>query len=276
MMRAIVQGVGGPMDNLVEQKLITAGPVEGLIYESPVTTVTGYEGVARTEPFEWSEMQNTSVAPQIAIPVASAQPSSDEGVGSTITGTVIPTEAPAALLYDNGPLITSTGTGFGGADESMLQTPLTSYGTNVNKAVFYRIADDFTVTGNPWNVSSFEFYAYQTGSTTTSSITAAYVRILNGTPGQPGTTVVWGDTTTNRMTSTSFTNIYRVNVTGNNQRPIMKIVVNTPGLTLNAGTYWVEYSALGSLASGPWCPYVTINNTRYRQRTALFRNNQWL
>ena len=49
MMRAIVQGTGGPMltDNPEANKnLITASAVDGLIYESPVSTVTGYEGVA--------------------------------------------------------------------------------------------------------------------------------------------------------------------------------------------------------------------------------------
>ena len=48
MMRAIVQGLGGPMmDNPTANKnLITASAVEGLIYQKPVATVTGYEGTA--------------------------------------------------------------------------------------------------------------------------------------------------------------------------------------------------------------------------------------
>ncbi|MEI7663488.1 MAG: carboxypeptidase regulatory-like domain-containing protein, partial [Bacteroidota bacterium] len=47
MMRAIVQGLGGPMDMAVANKNpITASAPEGLIYQSPVATVTGYEGTA--------------------------------------------------------------------------------------------------------------------------------------------------------------------------------------------------------------------------------------
>jgi len=48
MMRAIVQGLGGPqLDNSgAAKKLITASAPDGLIYESPVATVTGYEGQA--------------------------------------------------------------------------------------------------------------------------------------------------------------------------------------------------------------------------------------
>ncbi len=194
---------------------------------------------------------------------SSYTPSASEvGDGSNITGNVFPSDAPSSLLFDNGPLVNSTGTGTGGADESIIQAPLTSYGWNFNKVFFNRMADDFTVSGNAWNVSSVEFYGYQTNSPITSTFTAGYLRILNEVPGAPGTSVVWGDTTTNRMTSTSFTNIYRTNaVNGGVARPIMKIVVNTPGLTLPAGTYYVDFSAAGSLASGPWCPPVTINNT---------------
>jgi len=165
------------------------------------------------------------------------------------------------LLYDNGPIVNSPGTGFGGANESIQQTPLTLLGSNFNKTLSYRMADDFIVTGDQWNVASIEFYGYQTGSTTTSTFTGAYIRIMSGVPGQPGTTTVWGDTTTNRLSSTTFSNCYRVNITQNNQRPVMKVVVNTPGLTLPTGTYWIEFCASGSLASGPWCPPITINNT---------------
>ncbi|MEI7898438.1 MAG: carboxypeptidase regulatory-like domain-containing protein, partial [bacterium] len=264
MIRAIMQGTGGPLlgDNSTpEKQLITAGAVNGLIYETPVATVTGYEGVARTEPFDWSTMQNTNSAPQFTLPVAAMQPAMDAGVGADFVGNIIPTDAPAAVLFDNGPLVNSTGTGTGGADESVIQAPLNSYGWNFNKALYYRMADDFTVSGNAWNVSSVEFYGYQTNSTTTSTFTAAYLRILNGVPGAPGTTVVWGDTTTNRMSSTSFTNIYRTSaVNGGVARPIMKIIVNTSGLSLPAGTYYVDFCAAGSLASGPWCPPVTLNN----------------
>ncbi len=263
MMRAIVQGTGGPMlmDHLGEMQVITATTPEGLLYASPVADQTGFESLARTEAFDWNSMLNNPHTPQVIPSASNPQPTTEEGIGANFSGTVTPSDAPAAILFDNGPMITSSGTGFGGADESFLQSPLSSYGSNFNKALSYKIADDFTVSGSSWYVSSIEFYGYQTGSTTTSSFTAAFCRIFNGVPGQPGTSVIWGDTTTNRLLYTAFTNIYRVNVTGNNQRPIMKIVLNTSGLTLPAGDYWIEFSTLGSLASGPWCPYVTIDNT---------------
>jgi hypothetical protein len=123
MMRAILQGVGGPMlgdNSSTGKELITASAVNGLIYETPVSTVTGYEGVARTEPFDWSTMQNTNVAQQITLPVAAMQPSSETGIGANFVGTTLQTDAPAALLFDNGPLVNSVGTGTGGLDESVI------------------------------------------------------------------------------------------------------------------------------------------------------------
>ncbi|MEP7145826.1 MAG: T9SS type A sorting domain-containing protein, partial [bacterium] len=51
------------------------------------------------------------------------------------------------------------------------------------------------------------------------------------------------------VTSTTLTN---------NQRPIMRNQVNMNGIGLDNGTYWIDYAASGSLASGPWNPERTI------------------
>ena len=101
-------------------------------------------------------------------------------------------------------------------------------------------------------------YGYQTGSTTTSTFTDVRVQIWNGAPNAGGV-LVYGDTTTNRFASTSFTNDYRVTDTTltNNQRPIMAMVA-TINTTLPAGTYWVDFQLGGTLASGPFVPPVSI------------------
>jgi hypothetical protein len=165
-----------------------------------------------------------------------------------------------ALLYDNGPLVNAPGQGSGGADASVLQQDLgmNSYGFNVNQVGGFHMADDFVVDVT-WEVESITLYAYQTGSGNTSTMTGGYLRIWDGAPNAGGT-VVWGDMTTNRMTSTAFTNIYRVLNTAllNTDRPIMEVVCATPGLTLEPGTYWVEYALTGSTASGPWSAPITI------------------
>jgi len=169
---------------------------------------------------------------------------------------------PEAVLYDNGPVVNSPGGGPGGADGSILQTSL---GLNVlgfahQQSSNFRVADDFVIpAGQTWTIQEAIFYAYQTGSTTTSTITGVNVRIWNGQPGVSGSTVVFGDTTTNRMSATTWSNAYRYSDTSpGTTRPIMKQTV-TLGVTLGQGTYWIDWQTNGSLSSGPWAPPVTLN-----------------
>lgn len=171
-------------------------------------------------------------------------------------------ESSVALLFDNGPLVTHPGGGFGGADASALQnTVLNSYGANQNATTF-RIADDFTVSGGAWTIDSIALFGYQTGSTTTSTFTAANLQIWDGPPNLPGSNVIFGDLTTNRLIRTRFSGIYRVLITTltASDRPIMRNVVQV-GTTLMPGTYWLVWNASGSLASGPWQPPVSILGT---------------
>ena len=166
------------------------------------------------------------------------------------------------VLFDNGPLITHPGGGFGGADASVLQSvsgpALTTYGFGAQQTAGNSMADDFTVTGT-WTLNTITFFSYQTGSSTTSTITGIYAQIWNGAPNAGGT-VVWGNLTTNLLASTTFTNIYRSiesDLLASN-RPIMEVVANVAGCVLSSGTYWVQYQFTGSLASGPWAPPISI------------------
>ena len=169
-------------------------------------------------------------------------------------------DGPELVLYDNGPLVTHPGGGAGGADASALQTALgmTTYGFGAQLTAGNRVADDFTITQGNWTIETISFFTYQTGSSTTSTITGLNLQIWDGPPNAGGT-VVWGNTTTNVMTSTTWTNIYRVLDTtmSDSTRPIMAVVaaVNT---TLSAGTYWLDWQFDGTLSSGPWQPPITI------------------
>jgi hypothetical protein len=135
---------------------------------------------------------------------------------------------------------------------------MSTYGFGNQASAGNRIADDFTLTTRA-RIHTIKFYTYQTGSTTTSTITAVNLRIWDGPPDNPASTVIYGDTTTNRMTNTTWSNIYRVNtVHGNTQRPIM-VTTTSPGIILDPGTYWLDWQTDGSLSSGPWAPPITIN-----------------
>jgi hypothetical protein len=186
-------------------------------------------------------------------------------------------QSPEAVLFTSGPHFNVPGGGANGANLSSLQSSLgmTSFGWAHQSG--FRVADDFTIpAGQSWTIENVELYAYQTGSTTTSTITGVNIRIWSGAPGTG--TVVFGDTTTNRMASTSFANVYRASETTptNTQRPLMRQVVNL-GVTLPAGTYWLDWQTTGSLASGPWVPPIVITGQTTTGNSKQFSSStgQW-
>ena len=167
------------------------------------------------------------------------------------------------VLYDNGPLVTHPGGGAGGADASAVQTALSlnTYGWTDSVALGYRLTDDFTVTSQTgWQIDQITFYAYQTLSLTgTSTITEVNYAIWDGPPGDPGSTIVYGDTTTNQLASSVWSNIYRVLDTSllDTSRPIMANTV-FPNVVLPQGRYWLDWQTGGTLTSGPYVPPITI------------------
>jgi uncharacterized repeat protein (TIGR01451 family) len=175
-----------------------------------------------------------------------------------------PLAQPEAVLWDNGPLVTHPGGGFGGADASALQSALglTIYGFGHQYLSNNHMADDFVIADpGGWNINQIEFFAYQTGAPTNPSpLTAVYYQIWNGPPDDPGSSIVFGDLVTNRLVNSTFSNIYRALDTDllNNQRAIFVDTVSA-GVTLPPGTYWIEWTTDGSGAySGPWAPPISI------------------
>jgi hypothetical protein len=170
---------------------------------------------------------------------------------------------PEAVLWDNGPLVTQPGGGFGGADASAVQSALGlyTYGFGHQLSANNHIADDFFITDpNGWHIDQITFFAYQTGAPTSPSpLTAVYYQIWDGPPNDPGSSVLFGDLTTNRMVSSTWSNIYRVIDTNllDSSRPIFADVASA-GVTLPAGTYWIEWISDGSASySGPWAPPIS-------------------
>ena len=180
--------------------------------------------------------------------------------GTNNSAYLFPAGAGGSVLFNNGPLITNTGTGSGGLDESILQnTTLGMTTLGLGHTGDFRVADEFTVTGTGWNLETITFYAYQTGATA-STITAVNFQIWDGVPGAPGSSVVFGDDTTNRMVSTVNSNILRVTEDTSGSATNRQIAASTvdAGVSLAPGTYWIDWQSEGSEASGPWAPPVTI------------------
>lgn len=164
----------------------------------------------------------------------------------------------AVDLWDNGPLITTPGGGFGGADVSELQTliggNILGYGHQISLG--NRVADDFTIAdAGGWHIDEIIFFAYQTGSSINSTITDVDLNVWDGRPGDGGEILVGNGV----FDSTSWSGIYRAIDTDplGNQRPIMAQVVSV-NEDLGPGTYWLDWATDGTLGSGPWAPPVTF------------------
>ena len=229
----------------------------------------------------WLAPTVSTTANQDALPVIVAQPAADVATvvnARPFAQTSVPLASSRVVLFDNGPLVNSPGTGSGGADESILQGSLgmTTYGSGMQQTAGNSVADDFTVTGT-WNVESFEFFGYQTGSTTTSTFTGVFYRIWDGNP-TAGGQVIYGDLTTNKMVSTEWANIYRNDngPGGSTDRPVMRIVASADGLSLPEGEYWVEWTTTGSLSSGPWVPAVTIEGQTTTGNALQNQSGSWV
>ena len=163
--------------------------------------------------------------------------------------------APVPGVVDNGPLAYPPL--INGNQVSRLQSSslsLVTLGFSANSAGPIRMADDFTLSADA-HVTTVTVYSYQTGSSTTSPFTGATLRIWSGLPGTGS--VVFGDTTANRMTATSFSGIYRVTETTltSTARPIMSINA-TVNQILPAGSYWIDFSVTSPGSN--FVPPVTI------------------
>lgn len=172
-----------------------------------------------------------------------------------------------AILFDQLQLVTNPGAGPEGADASALQTALglDTYGAGVQLSASNSIADEFEVpAGDGWTVTDFVFFSYQTGASAGSSpFTDVVVQIWDGSPDNPASTIVAGNLTTNVLSNTEFSGIYRSIDTdvGASNRPIFANTATIAPTFLAPGTYWVQWSLAGTLASGPWQPPVTISGT---------------
>ena len=105
------------------------------------------------------------------------------------------TQPSRAYLYNTADMVTRPGEGFHGADlcalyggQSTLSYRATANVTDLNHS--YWLADDFTLTASA-QVSHIDFYAFQSNSGTTSSITGCYVRIYNSRPEDSTAVPIW-------------------------------------------------------------------------------------
>lgn len=148
----------------------------------------------------------------------------------------------------------------------------TSAGYSVNAGSF-RLADDFVVpAGQTWTLEAVEFHAYQTGAPPNPSPFTAYtLQVWNGRPGDAGASVVFGDTTTNRLATSVNSTYFRLfnsavpppgSAPGTTRTIWRNRVTINPPLSLTAGTYWLDWDSTVSNAGGHFQPSVTLPGAR--------------
>lgn len=160
------------------------------------------------------------------------------------------------VIYDNGPHINVPGN----PNLSLLEAVAlgaNTLGINVSNDLGYGAADDFTL-DSTYKIDFIDVYSYQTGANG-SSITAVYMQIWDGNPAAGGG-VIWGDMFTNIIYDVEEGDDFRVSENSPNDRTrsIQTVTGEIGGITLEAGTYWLEVSLDGSVNSGPWMAPIVI------------------
>lgn len=166
--------------------------------------------------------------------------------------------------YNNGPLSTGVTASDGtvapaGYTWSEIQSGNNTLGfTGVITATnTFSLADDFTVpTGEKWTLTGADFFGYQTGSTA-QPFDKCYVRIFDASPASAGN-LIYGDLTTNTMTSSDDSKIYRIGTSAIGTTRRVWQIKNTINKQLNPGTYWISETAHATNGSPAFFPPVTI------------------
>lgn len=147
------------------------------------------------------------------------------------------------LRYDNGGFINHPGQGPNGADMSIYPSGWGVWGVPAVEYYGARVVDDFTIpSGQTWNMASARFFLYEWG-TTTSLFTRMSLRIWDGSPANPNSHVIWGNTTANVMSGTGFTGVYVTTADYSASIYSMMWLDASINLSLPAGTYWLDWAA---------------------------------
>jgi hypothetical protein len=135
----------------------------------------------------------------------------------------------------------------------------------------FRFADNFVVpAGSGWRVTTLRFYAYRADLPANQSpVNEVNFRVWSGQPGQPGSSILFGDDQTNRLSAAAFASVYRAFntslapvTTPMPTRPIWRIDA-AANVRLSPGTYWVDWQFVSSLAGEPvFVPPVVVSGAR--------------
>ncbi len=218
---------------------------------------------------------NTPAVQEMAIPLQDGSSQRNPNVNIPFTGTYgsSASNRTADVIFDNGPYFNVAGN----PDLSVLESVtlgMGTYGPSASYAAGYSVADDVILTEG-YDISSIEFFAYQTNEIAP-TISQVYVQVWEGDPSAGGT-VVWGDLVIGIIGGASYANANRVLESDQSatNRQINRVIADTDGLTLDPGSYWIEWSFEGFGASGPWAAPVVILGESTTGNAMQFNGTDW-
>jgi hypothetical protein len=204
------------------------------------------------------------------------------------------------VLFDNGPVVTNPSGGTGTIAGQPISSPqgipssppggptnfTAGVGASWNENV--RVADDFIVSGDGWDLDSVSLFAFQSNATSP-TVTHAYFNLWTAAPFSANSPPPLPDPLPQPMllsslevpVSSSQFVAYRQTGTGTSSstRPIYRYEFSLDGLpnggVLSPGTYWLEWSLLGTGAAGTsagrvWVPLVTPRESAPDLNARLF------
>ena len=198
----------------------------------------------------------------------------------TATPTPTPTPVPGGCTFSNGglnPRSTSesgVAAPAGGFFFSELQHN-TGNATEANRITgfsparpSFRLADDFTIS-QPCTLNTVALYGFGVDNQTQNPFFFSTLRIWNGIPEGIGSSIVFGNDTTNRFASSVDSAYFRISnsvvpppgsAPGSNTK-IFRIML-TINTTLPAGTYWFDWDMLLPNGAANFAPSKTIAGSR--------------
>jgi hypothetical protein len=152
-------------------------------------------------------------------------------------------QASAAEIFNNGPVVNGNGLSVRATSAATLTFGAQTGSRNA-------LAEDFTVSGAGWLISSIDFFALQNNASTFTLKDVSW-------------SIMAGDANNGSLVASGVTALsnggllgYRVtDATLNSKaRPIYRASADIADVSLAAGHYWLRWSMTGSLSSGPWTP----------------------
>jgi hypothetical protein len=174
--------------------------------------------------------------------------------------------ASADTLFSNGGFVTHPGAGANGADVSQIDSAFFGTGallTPGGQGTEYRVAEDFTVTGEGWQIDRIRVYAFSAVPAGTSPVppapfTGIVMNIWTGHPRAAGSSII---ATSSTLGTSVWTGVYRVPAANHldDTNPIYRIEAVFANAILPPGTYFYDVQANASFAATPFVTDGLVN-----------------